>query len=83
MDDDIDPVDALESEWIAGVLFNQREPWLIEQVGDVVPSTGAKVVHRKNVMTMPEKCATHMRSEESGPTSDDDPIVVDHSGTPF
>lgn len=83
MDDGIDPADTLESERIASVLFSQREPWMIEQVGDVVPGTGAEVVHRQNVMALPEKCPAHMRSEESGSTSDDDTTVVDHSGTPF
>lgn len=83
MGDGADPADALESERVAGVLFEQRESWLTEQVCDVVLGAGAEIVHCQNVMALREKCTAHVRSKESRPTSDDNPTFVDHSCTPF
>src|SRR5438309_9937723 len=71
MEDAVDA--AFDIEVLADVVVTEREPWVAEQVGDVVGASRQQVVKADDMQTALQKTIAEVGADETGPSGDDHP----------
>jgi hypothetical protein len=65
------------------VVHGHAEPWVSEQVGDVLVRPGAEVVETDHLCAGVEEDVAQMGAEEPGATGDHEPRTVEFHPFPF
>ncbi len=65
-------IDRSKVEWLTDILFDQGEPWLVAQPGQVGGTSGGKIIHANDMLALGNQCIAQMGSEEAGGAGDQD-----------
>jgi hypothetical protein len=75
-------VDGAEVERLADILFYQREPRILVQVGQVGRTPGGKIVYPHYMVALGKKGIAQMRAEEAGGAGNQDTMSRQNTVSP-